>query len=100
MALTRQIAMGRLAADERHAFAPWTERWRLWVSVAFLKGYFDTLGHSPLLPAADAELQALLDIYLLQRMVAELGNHLVMEQALVKPACEGILQLLQHDTAP
>ena len=75
-ALTRQIALGRLAEDERHTLAPWADGWRLWVSVAFLKGYFDTLGRSPLLPATDDELQALLDIYLLHRTVDELGDHL------------------------
>ena len=76
MALTRQVALDRLAADERHTLAPVGRRcWRLWVSVAFLKGYLDTLGHS-LLPAGDQELQALLEVYLLHRTMDELGDHL------------------------
>ena len=95
MALTRQVALNRLAQDERHTLAPWADAWRLWVSVAFLKGYFDTLGHSPLLPASDAELQALLEVYLLHRSVDELGDHLASQPALVRPACEGILEQLQ-----
>ena len=40
-------------------------------------------------------LQALLEIYLLHRMVEELGDHLAGQPALVEPACEGILELLQ-----
>jgi maltose alpha-D-glucosyltransferase/alpha-amylase len=99
MALTRQIQPGRLAPDERHTLAVWADCWRLWVSVAFLKGYFDTLGRSPLLPATDAELQALLEIYLLHRTMDELGNHLASELALVRPACEGILELVQQHPA-
>ena len=91
MALTRQVALDRLAEDERHTLAPWADGWRLWVSVAFLKGYFDTLGRSPLLPATDAELQALLEVYLLHRSVDELGDHLASQPALVRPACERIL---------
>jgi hypothetical protein len=100
MALTRQIQPGRLAPDERHTLAVWAECWRLWVSVAFLKGCFDTLGRSALLPSTDAELQALLEIYLLHRLVDELSNHLAVEPALVRPACEGILRLLQRRPAP
>ena len=94
-ALTRQVELGRLGDGERHRLAPWAGCWRLWVSVAFLKGYLDTLGRSPLLPAPDDELQALLEIYLLHRTVDELGDHLATQPALVKPACEGILELLQ-----
>jgi maltose alpha-D-glucosyltransferase/alpha-amylase len=100
MALTRQIHPGRLAPDERRTLAVWADCWRLWVSVAFLKGCLDTLGRSPLLPRTDAELQALLEVYLLHRLVDELGNHLAAETSLVRPACEGILQLLQRPPAP
>ena len=67
------------------------------MSVAFLKGYFDTLGRSPLLPATDAELQALLDIYLLDRTMDELGNHLVAEPALIRPACEAFWNCCNHN---
>jgi hypothetical protein len=100
MALTRQIHPGRLAPDERRTLTVWADCWRLWVSVAFLKGCLDTLGRSPLLPRTDAELQALLEVYLLHRLVDELGNHLAAEISLVRPACEGILQLLQRPPAP
>jgi maltose alpha-D-glucosyltransferase/alpha-amylase len=96
MALTRQLALGRLAEAERHTLALWAEGWRLWVSVAFLKGCLDTFGRSPLLPATDDELQPLLDIYLLHRTVDELGDHLSAQPALVRPACEGILRLLEQ----
>ena len=96
MALTRQSQPGRMATDEGRTLAVWADCWRLWVSVAFLKGYFDTLGRSPLLPPTDADLQALLEIYLLHRRIDELGNHLAAEPALVRPACEGILGQMQR----
>jgi maltose alpha-D-glucosyltransferase/alpha-amylase len=96
MALTRQSQPGRMATDEGRTLAVWADCWRLWVSVAFLKGYFDTLGRSPLLPPTDADLQALLEIYLLHRRIDELGNHLAAEPALIRPACEGILGQMQR----
>jgi maltose alpha-D-glucosyltransferase / alpha-amylase len=95
MAMTRQGALGRVAPGEREKLVPWADYWRLWVSVTFLKGYLDTLGQSTLLPASDETLQALLEIYVLNRLLDELGDHLVAGPALVGPACEGILQLLQ-----
>jgi hypothetical protein len=69
--------------------------WRLWVSVAFLKGYLDALGRSVLLSAADAALQPLLEVFLLHRLLDGLEDHLGTQPALVKPGCEGILELLQ-----
>ena len=95
MTLTRQSALGRLPEANRDVLVPWATYWRRWVSVTFLKGYLDALGHSNLLPSSDETLQALLEIHVLDRLLDELGDHLVAGPALVKPACEGILQLLQ-----
>jgi maltose alpha-D-glucosyltransferase / alpha-amylase len=95
-ALRRQVELGRVATDERGRFARWAGGWRVWVSVAFLKGYLGSLNQLALLPARDEELQALLEIYLLHRTVDELGDHLTAQPALVRPACEGILELLQR----
>jgi predicted trehalose synthase len=88
-----------VATDERDKLERWAGCWRLWVSVAFLKGYLDSLGHSVLVPAGDEELQSLLEIYLLHRTMDELGDHLVTRPDRVKPACEGILELLQQHPA-
>jgi maltose alpha-D-glucosyltransferase/alpha-amylase len=93
-ALTRQCELGRIAPDERDMLTRWAAGWRLWVGVAFLKGYLTALGQSALLPGDEA-LQALLEIYVLHRLLADLGEHLAAQSALVKPACEGILQSLQ-----
>ena len=88
-ALTRQGELGRVATEEQELLAPWAGCWRLWVSVAFLKGYLDALGRSVLLSAADEALQPLLEVFLLHRLLDELGDHLGTQPALVKPGCEG-----------
>jgi maltose alpha-D-glucosyltransferase/alpha-amylase len=95
IALTRQSALGRLPNANRDLLVPWAIYWRRWVSVAFLKGYFNALGNSNLLPGSDETLQALLEVHVLDRLLDELGDHLVAGKALIRPACEGILQLLQ-----
>jgi maltose alpha-D-glucosyltransferase/alpha-amylase len=95
LSLTRQSALGRLPNGQRDVLVPWANHWRLWVSVAFLKGYLDAAGHSNLLPGSDDALQGLLEIHVLDRLLDELGDHLVAGPELVRPACEGILQSLQ-----
>jgi len=92
-ALTRAQEMGRLAMEEE-LLARLAGCWRLWVSVAFLKGYLDRLGSSVLLPAAGEALQPLLEIFVLHRLLGDLGDHLGTP-ALVKAGCEGILELLR-----
>ena len=98
-ALARQVEIGRLGSETQDMSDRRAACWRLWISVAFLKGYLTSLGHLPLLPAPDEELQALLEIYLLHRAVEELGDHLATQPALAKPACEAILELLQPHPA-
>jgi len=92
--LVRQRALGRVAADGPDALARWADCWRLWASVAFLKGYLVALGPNKLLPE-DETLQAILEIHMFDRLLAELGDHLDAQPTLVKPGCEGILQLLE-----
>ena len=95
-ALTRQIALGRLPSENRDVLLPWAAYWRVWVSAAFLKGYLNDLGPTPLLPEADTTLQALLEIHLLERLLEEVGAHVVAGPAFIAPACEGIMQLLDQ----
>jgi maltose alpha-D-glucosyltransferase/alpha-amylase len=98
-ALTRQGESGRGAMEQRNLLAPWAGCWRLWVSVGFLKGYLGALGGSVLLPTGDEALQSLLEIYVLDRTMDTLADHLAAEPGLVGPACEGVLQLSQpHPT--
>ena len=94
-ALARQVELGGLGASTQDRADRWAACWRLWISVAFLKGYLGALDHSSLLPTRDEDVQALLEIYQLHRIVEELGDHLTGQAMLVEPACEGILELLQ-----
>lgn len=94
-ALARQVELGGLGASTQDRADRWAACWQLWISVAFLKGYLSALGHSSLLPDRDDEVQALLEIYRLHRMVEELGEQVTGQATLVEAACEGILELLQ-----
>jgi maltose alpha-D-glucosyltransferase / alpha-amylase len=99
-ALRRQEDLGRVAKEEHELLAPCARCWRRWVSVAFLKGYLEALGPSVLLPAADEALQSLLEVFLLHKLLEDLGDHLGTQPAMVKPVGEGILELLQRREGP
>jgi maltose alpha-D-glucosyltransferase/alpha-amylase len=67
---------GRLRAEDVTAVAPWAHAWVDWVSAAFLRGYFDTLRGGPLLPPSPAEIAVLIEFYLLEKCISEIGYEL------------------------
>jgi trehalose synthase-fused probable maltokinase len=76
------------------ALEPWARTWHRWVSVAFLHAYLATASNAPFLPAAPAELEQLLDAFLLDKAIYELNYELNNRPAWAQIPVEGILQLL------
>src|SRR5262245_32894258 len=76
------------------ALEPWARFWYLWVSAVFLKTYREVASQMAFLPRAREELQVLLDAYLLQKAVYELGYELNNRPDWVRVPLRGILQLL------
>ena len=56
--------------DEREG---WISFWYRWVTVAFLKGYLEAAGDAAFLPGTAEGRQLLLDFYLLEKALYELG---------------------------
>jgi maltose alpha-D-glucosyltransferase/alpha-amylase len=72
----------------------WARFWYSWVSAAFLTAYLETADASNFFPEDPVQLQALLDIYLLEKAVYEVGYELNNRPDWVKVPLQGILQLL------
>jgi maltose alpha-D-glucosyltransferase/alpha-amylase len=72
----------------------WAGFWNLWVSVNYLKGYFEATRKSAFLPKSAGELKLMLEIYLLEKAVYELGYELNNRPDWVSVPVEGILGLL------
>ena len=69
--------------------------WRIWVSAAFLKAYRREASKGNIIPKAKRELQALLDIYLLEKAVYELGYELNNRPEWITIPIQGIRDLLK-----
>lgn len=76
------------------ALEPWAHFWYTWVSVTFLKAYLSVVKEKPFLPADPTEVQLLLDVYLLEKGMYELGYELNNRPDWVKVPLQGLLQLL------
>ena len=78
----------------------WAGLWYLWVSASFLKGYFATAGAAPFLPRSRDQLRVLVDSFLLQKAVYEVGYELNNRPDWVRIPLRGILQLLDGGGTP
>jgi trehalose synthase-fused probable maltokinase len=77
------------------AFEPWAQVWYRWVSAGFLHAYFAHAGPASVLPPTRDERQVLLDAYLLEKAVYELGYELNNRPDWVRIPLQGIHQLLE-----
>jgi maltose alpha-D-glucosyltransferase / alpha-amylase len=87
-------ASGVVVRDEdRERLEGWAEAWYSWVSSAFLSGYFSA-ANPTLLPASESELEKLLDAYLFEKAIYELGYELNNRPDWLQIPTRGLLQLL------
>jgi len=75
----------------------WAGYWNFWVSVGYLQGYLDMTRNSAFLPKSSVELKTMLNIYLLEKAVYELGYELNSRPDWVSVPIEGILGLLSEE---
>ena len=76
------------------ALEPWARFWYHWVAATFLQTYREAASQASFLPRAREELQILLNAYLLEKAVYELGYELNNRPDWVRVPLRGILQLL------
>jgi len=74
---------------------PWARYWNLWVSVNYLKGFFEATQQALFLPKSRDELGVLLEVFLLERAIYELGYELNNRPDWVNVPIAGILDILK-----
>ncbi len=74
--MTNQIQGGALGKADFATMEPWARFWQTWCSWAFLRGYLETANGTAILPRGREELRVLLDAFVLEKAVYELGYEL------------------------
>ena len=91
--LLEQVSSGALGGRDFASMEPWARLWQEWTSWAFLKAYLETAGESPIVPKARAELKVLLDAFVLDKAIYELGYELNSRPDWVTIPLHGIEQI-------
>lgn len=97
-ALNQQVDRGLVSAENRARVASWATYWYQGVSASFLRGYLQTLKSTNLLPPQRAELKILLDAYLLDKAVYEIGYELNNRPTWLRIPFDGILSLVRPES--
>jgi maltose alpha-D-glucosyltransferase/alpha-amylase len=92
----RGMPQGVIRPEDLAVLEPWARYWYVWVSVAFLKAYFEVARPASFLPRSDPELRVLFDAYLLEKAIYELGYELNHRPDWVHIPLSGIAQLLEE----
>jgi maltose alpha-D-glucosyltransferase / alpha-amylase len=93
--LTTRIAGSVTRPEELAAAETWAQFWQRWVAGAFLGAYLETAGNARFLPKAREELELLLNVFLLEKAIYELGYELNNRPDWVRVPVRGIAQLVQ-----
>jgi len=93
-ALLHQSSLA-LKPDDLPVLEHWAQFWYIWVSSSFLMSYLNGVEQAQLLPDDPEQLRILLDAYLLEKAVYEIGCELNNRPEWLKVPLQGILQLME-----
>jgi maltose alpha-D-glucosyltransferase/alpha-amylase len=93
-AILQQASLA-LKPEDMPALEHWAQFWYVWVSASFLMSYFSGVEQAQLLPDDPEQLGILLDAYLLEKAIYEIGYELNNRPDWLKVPLQGILQLME-----
>jgi maltose alpha-D-glucosyltransferase/alpha-amylase len=101
MARRATEARGWVHPENRAALTSWADYWFKWMGAAFLSEYLNVAGDGDFLPATIEETEVLLDSYLLEKAVYEMGYELNNRPGWVDIPITGIAQVMNGiDASP
>ncbi|MBE0603753.1 MAG: alpha-amylase, partial [Deltaproteobacteria bacterium] len=86
---------GSVRTDDVKTLEPWAVLWNHRVAASFLEGYLRVARGGEFLPQAVEELSSLLEIFLLEKAIYELGYELNNRPDWIKLPLLGILSLME-----
>ena len=93
-ALYNQSAVGMVRPEQFALMETWARFWYIWASAASLRAYLQQASASGILPETPQELQILLDAFILEKAVYEVGYELNNRPDWLRIPLAGIAQLL------
>ncbi len=94
VALREEIKNGMIRPENLLAMEQWSTFWYNWVSLSFLKAYLESAMSSSFLPKTEQEMQTILDVYMLEKVVYQLDYELTYRRELVEIPLARIQQLV------
>jgi maltose alpha-D-glucosyltransferase/alpha-amylase len=98
-ALVAAQERGQYRPEEAAALEPWAQAWQRWAGARFLRAYLDGAARARFLPRARADTALLLEAFLLEQALSEVGAEVGHRPARVRVPLEGIVQLVEGDGA-
>lgn len=95
VSLRYQIETGLVRPEMQPVMQQWVHYFHRWASLVFVKQYLTTADHAPFVPQTTQELQVLLDAYLLEKAVYELGYEMEHRPDWVDVPLQRILELME-----
>jgi maltose alpha-D-glucosyltransferase/alpha-amylase len=93
-ALRNEVECGIVHPERCSQMQEWAEFWEYWVSAAFLNGYLSTTSKDSILPKTRQELKLLLDHYLLEKAIYDIGYELNYQPEKVAIPLQRVLRFL------
>jgi maltose alpha-D-glucosyltransferase / alpha-amylase len=93
------LGSANVRPEDLAAMEPWARAWNIWISSTYLNSYLQHAQRGGFLPADRDELNILLNVYLLEKALYELGYELNNRPDWVRIPLTGILQLIQPPQA-
>jgi maltose alpha-D-glucosyltransferase / alpha-amylase len=90
---------GRVREADRDVLLRWARFWASWVSAEFVRAYYDAMDGAALLPARPDVCRDLLELFVLEKAVKELGSELVRRPDWVPIPLAGIIDLTEAGEA-
>jgi maltose alpha-D-glucosyltransferase/alpha-amylase len=92
----RGIFPGRVREEDRDVLLRWAKFWATWVSSEFVRAYFDAMAGSNLLPTKPEVCRDLLELFVIEKSVRELGIELADRPDFLPIPLTGMIDLTEN----
>ena len=94
------LRSGRHRPEDMPRLDSWARAWSGWVSAAFLAGYLERAHGTRIVPTSDADLNLMLEFFLLEKCVYEIGYELNNRPDWLEIPMRALLELLPAEPTP